>query len=400
VAQAHLERTLSLPLITLYGVGTVLGAGIYVLIGEVAGTAGIYAPYSFLIAAIIAIFTAFSYAELSSRYPKSAGEAVYVDEAFHLNWLTAFVGWMVVLTGIVSSATMATGFVGYLQLFIPLADWSAIVLLMTGLCLIAVWGIKQSTLAITLITLIEIGGLILVLYIAGDSLHDMSLHWSELMPPKDSGIWSGIMLGSFLAFYAFIGFEDMVNVAEEVQNPRRNLPIAILLAISIATVLYILVALVAVTALPIEELAGSKAPLAAIIESKGYSPTLIGLISLFAVINGALVQIIMASRVIYGMGKLGGAPQFLATVNSITHTPVRATLLVSTLILLLALLFPLGTLAKTTSFIILSIFAAVNLSLIIVKSRKSFIEGAASYPILMPIIGLLLCVSILLFEII
>lgn len=398
MAQTQLKRTLSLPLITFYGLGTVLGAGIYVLIGKVAGAAGVYAPYSFLMAALIAIFTAFSYAELTSRYPKSAGEAVYVEEAFQLKWLSALVGWMVVLTGMVSSAVMATGFVGYLQLFIAIPEGLAIFLLMLGLCLLAVWGIKQSALAITLITLVEIGGLMMVLIIAGPGLSVTAFQDQSLIPPKDSGIWTGIILGGFLAFYAFVGFEDMVNVAEEVKKPRRNLPIAILLAISIATFMYILVALVAVMALPIEELANSKAPLAAIIESKGYSPILIGLISLFSVINGALVQVIMASRVIYGMGKLGGAPKVLAKVHPNLQTPVQATVCVSLIILLLALLFPLVTLAKMTSFIILSVFALVNLSLLRVKRTRPLVEGAVSYPIIIPVIGFLLCSGILLFE--
>lgn len=147
-----------------------------------------------------------------------------------------------------------------------------------------------------------------------------------------------------------------------------------------------------------DELAGSKAPLAAILESRGYSPALIGLISLFAVMNGALVQIIMASRVIYGLGKLGNAPQAIATVSATTHTPVRATLLVSALILLLALLLPLETLAIITSVIMLGIYTLVNLSLIVVKRRQSAVKGATSCPIIVPIIGLLLCVGILLFE--
>ena len=239
-ADIELKRSLSLPLITFYGLGTIIGAGIYVLIGEVAGRAGMYAPFAFLLAAVVAAFSAFAYAELSARYPLSAGEAIYVKEAFHRRWLTIATGWSVVLIGTVSAAALANGFIGYLRLFVRLPNWLAISLLVVGLGLLAAWGISQSVWVATIITLVELGGLLIVLFVARDGLAVLPQRWGELIPPPTADVWTGIALGGFLAFYAFIGFEDMVNVAEEVKNPRRNLPLAIILALCVSTLLYML----------------------------------------------------------------------------------------------------------------------------------------------------------------
>jgi amino acid transporter len=396
-----LKRSLSLPLITFYGLGTILGTGIYVLIGKIVGIAGIYAPFAFLLAAVVAFFTAFSYAELSSRYPSSAGAALYVEKAFSKRWLSTALGWSVVLTGIVSAGTMVNGFVGYLTIFIKSPLWLSITVLVIGLGLLAAWGINESVGTAAVITLVEVFGLILVLFMAGDSLSELPQRWQELVPPLSGSVWLNVTLGAFLAFYAFIGFEDMVNVAEEVKNPSRNLPLSILLALSIATLLYMLVALVSVLALPLDLLAQSDAPLASIIEHKGvHSPIIISLISLVAVVNGALVQIIMASRVVYGMSRQDMAPSMFNEVNNRTQTPIRATMLITLLILVLALWLPLVTLAKATSFIILVVFALVNLSLCYLKlGREPHPDGAVNYPLWIPILGFLLCLGLLILQV-
>lgn len=394
-----LKRSLSLPLITFFGLGDIIGAGIYVLIGKVAGYAGMYAPVSFFMAAVIALFTGFSYAELSSRYPRSSGEAFFTQEAMNRRLFSSAVGWAVVLTGVVSAATIANGFVGYLHLFVSIPDWLAIMMLVLVLGSLAAWGIIESVIAAALITLVELGGLLLVLWVAGGSLAELPERLPELVPPVSGTVWIGIATGSVLAFFAFIGFEDMVNVAEEVKNPSRNMPIAILLAIGISTVLYLLISLVAVLSLPLEELAGSRAPLAAIVQkSGGYQPTLIGLISIFAIVNGALIQIIMASRVIYGMVEQGGAPAIFAVINPKTRTPLRSTALVTVIVLTLALWLPLETLARTTSFVILIIFTIVNLSLFIIKRRIPRQAGAACYPVWVPVVGVVLCGSLVIFQ--
>ncbi len=395
-----LNRSLSLPLITFYGLGTIIGAGIYVLIGVVASKAGMFSPLAFLLAAFIAGFTAFSYAELSSRLPRSAGEAVYIQEAFGKRWLSSTIGWSVVAIGLVSSATIANGFIGYLGIFIQTPDWLAITCLVLSLGLIAAVGISQSVWMATIITLIEIGGLIYVLVVAGDNFSQLPARLPELIPSFEASTWNGIFIGAFLAFYAFIGFEDMVNVAEEVKDAPRTLPTAIIIALVVSTILYLAIALVAVLALPINDLASSNAPLALIVENSkeasGNKSTLfISAISLIAVINGALIQIIMASRVLYGMGNTGLAPRTLAKIHPRTQTPLISTGLTTFAVLVLALWLPLVTLAQITSFITLTIFAVVNLSLIRLKLRTPHVPETVHYPLWVPIIGALLSIIFL-----
>jgi len=398
-----LKRSLSLPLITFYGLGTIIGAGIYVLIGVVASKAGMFSPLAFLLAAFIAGFTAFSYAELTSRLPRSAGEAVYFQEAFGKRWLSSTIGWAVVAIGLVSAATIANGFVGYLEFFVQTPGWIAITCLVISLGLIAAIGISQSVWMATVITLIELGGLIFVLAVAGNNFDQLPERLPELIPSLDASTWNGIFIGAFLAFYAFIGFEDMVNVAEEVKNAPRTLPKAIIIALVISTILYLAIALVAVLAVPIDDLASSTAPLALIVENNvetgSYNSTLlISAISLIAVVNGALIQIIMASRVMYGMGNTGLAPRSLAKIHPRTQTPLFATGLTVLAVLILALWLPLVTLAQITSFITLSIFAGVNLALIKLKFRTPIISGVMHYPLWVPIMGALLSIIFLILQ--
>ena len=391
-----LKRSLSLPLLTLYGIGAILGAGIYVLIGAVATEAGEHSPLSFLIAALVAGVTGFSYAELASKMPKSAGEAVYVDAAFAKPGLTQTVGLLVVFTGIVSSATMATGVVGYWQVF---TDWPSaliICLFISIITVVACWGIRESAWLITIITLTEVLGLFYVLYAGGNQLNgleNLRVGW-----PKngDLATLNGIALGGFIAFYAYIGFEDMVNVAEEVKQPERNLPISIVLALLISTLLYMAVAIIALAVVPIDQLAGHPAPLAHVVETSGYNSHWIAAISLVAIINGALVQIIMASRVLYGMSRMKQLPTWFGHINQRTSTPINATILCSLVVVLLALYFPLATLAKTTSFIILTIFCLVNIALMTLKARQhEAIDNTLRVPYAIPALGLILCVTML-----
>ncbi|NWG87300.1 MAG: amino acid permease [Hydrogenophilaceae bacterium] len=394
-----LKRSLSLAQITYYGLGTILGAGIYVLVGKVAGNAGIYAPVAFLVAGLIAAFTAFSYAELSARYPFCAGEAVYVQQGLGLRPLSILVGGLIVLTGVVSCATLVSGFVGYLHVFLPLPHWLAVTLLIFGLWALASWGIVESVRAAVVVTLIEVGGLLLIIAVSGRHLQELPQRLPELLPPFDLGVWHGILLGAFLAFYAFIGFEDMVNVAEEVKEPQRNLPRAILLALGLATLLYLLVALAAVLTLPVGELAGTRAPLAEMYRrATGQEPVLIGLISLFAVTNGALIQIVMGSRVLYGMSRQGWLPRPLGYVSPRTRTPLIATAAMALAVQGLALGVELVALAKATSFIILIVFALINLSLVRVKRRQPVVEGVRSYPLWVPAAGFLSCTALVAFQ--
>jgi amino acid transporter len=396
---AELKRSLSLTAIAFYGLGTILGAGIYVLVGKVAGYAGLYAPFAFLVAAVLAALTGLSYAELCARYPKSAGVALYTQHGFGRRRLSMTVGFLIILTGLVSAATLANGFVGYLQVFVAAPDWLVITVLVLALGGLAAWGIEESAFAAVAITLIELGGLLLILAVAGGSLGELPARWPELVPPFEAVAWQGILLGAFLAFYAFIGFEDMVNVAEEVRDPIRNLPRAILWALAAATLLYMLVALTAVLALPQAELAATRVPLALIYErATGSAPTVISLISLFAVVNGALVQIVMGARVLFGMSREGWLHRALGRVHLRTRTPLLATALVTALVLVLALWLPLVTLAQATSYIILVVFAIVNLALVLIKRRAPRPRGIRVYPLWVPLAGFLATAGFVLYQ--
>ena len=394
-----LRRSLSLPLVCLYGLGNILGAGVYVLIGKVAGEAGYFAPLAFLLASVVAGITAFSFAELSSRYPVSAGEAIYVQEAFGIKQLSLVVGLLIVLTGVVSSATIAKGFVGYFAVFAELPASLTIVGLLIVLGLVAVWGILESVATAAIFTLAEIAGLILILYVAAPDLAQLAERRADIVSELDLHTWIGVSSGAFLAFYAYVGFEDMVNVAEEVKNPRRNMPIAILAALGIATVMYILVATSALLVLTPEALSQSEAPLADVYTAAtGLNPWLISLVSLFAVVNGALVQIIMASRVCYGLARKNWLPAFMARVNSKTKTPANATAVLTATIVVAALWLPIETLAAMTTALLLSIFTLVNVALVKLKWRGDPVENVFEVNILLPIVGALLCAAFLLIQ--
>ncbi len=383
-----LKRSLSLPLITLYGLGTTIGAGIYVLIGKVAGNAGLYAPLSFLLASLLAGLTVFSFAEFASRLPKSAGEAVFVHAAFPAKFLALAVGLGVMFSGLTSSAAISRGFVGYLHEFIVMPDWLAIVLLVCALGVVAAWGITESVTIAVVATVIEIGGLMIAIWSGYENFADLPARLPELLPPFEAAAWTGILAGSILAFYAFIGFEDMVNVAEEVKDVRRNLPRAIIITLVVTTAFYIVLALVAVLSLPLEELAGSEAPIALLIEKKasGLSKA-ISLIAIIAILNGALIQTVMAARVLYGLSNQGWLPRVFATVNAVTHTPLLATAIVAFCILIFALWLPLVQLAEITSFLMLLVFALVNLALWRVKRRDPAPPDAFLIPLWIPVAG-------------
>ncbi|MHA1564404.1 MAG: APC family permease, partial [Alphaproteobacteria bacterium] len=383
-----LKRTLSLPMITLYGLGTTIGGGIYVLVGTVAGRAGLYAPLSFVLAAILATFLALTFAELSSRFPKSAGEAVYVSEGLGLQSLATLVGILVVIAGTVSAAALSNGFSGYFRVFLAVPPWLAIVGIATVLGLLAAWGIGQAVALASIITVVEIGGLGLVIWAGADALATLPSRASELLPPFSTVAWGGILSGSFLAFYAFIGFEDMVNVAEEVKNVRRNLPRAIVLTLGITTIIYFLVTLVAVLALPPDQLAASSAPLALVVSSQtGGSGRLISVIGIFAVLNGALIQIIMASRVLYGMAVQGWIPVYFGRINRRTGTPLQATFWATVMVAILALGFNVEILAQATTLAVILVAILVNASLWRLKRRGPPPAGTFVVPMFVPIAG-------------
>jgi APA family basic amino acid/polyamine antiporter len=397
--QPKLKRSLGLPMITFYGLGTIVGGGFYALTGKVAGESGMLVPVAFLAAAGMALLSAFSFAELSARYPVSAGEAHYVGEAFGRKWLAAMVGWMVIATGVVSAATLANAFTAFLTQFVEMPEWLVICGMVFTLGLISAWGINESTILALVVTVVEIAGLLLVLAVAGGSLADVPDRWRELTPSASVDDWSGIFLGAYIAFYSFVGFEDMVNVAEEVKQPQRNLPIAILVSVIVTGLLYFSVTLVTVLSATQQELIESNSPLSLALGDWQFGGDVIAVIGMLAGLNGALVQVVMASRVAYGLAGRGQAPSLFARVNRVTRTPLEATAVVTALVLFLALWLPLESLAMATSTILLLVYAMVNMALWRIKGRiPNSPEDAPCYPRWLPLIAALVCAAFLMFQ--
>ena len=386
-------------MLTLYGLGTIIGAGIYVLVGEIAGYAGMFAPLAFLVAAVVATFTGFTYGELSARLPFSAGEAVYVKTAFNRRWLSSLTGWAVIITGVVSAAALVNGFTGYFLVFAELPEWWVVVTLTLVLGGIAAWGIEESAWFAAIITVLSMLGLIWVLSVAFSAIDVTELELAGFLPPMSMGAWNGIFVGGFLAFYAFIGFEDMVNVAEEVQHPERTVPRGIFVALVISTLLYVLVAFAAVATLPIETLQSSRAPLVDMMAVQGRAAEKgIAALSLMSVVNSALVQVIMASRVLYGMARHDLGPGHFGHVHPGTQTPVKATVAVVAVVLALALWLPVGTLAQLTSLVILLVFAVMHLALLRLKAADPKPARVNVIHPVWPAVGLLLTLGLLLFR--
>jgi len=400
MSDIELRRSINLPLLSFYGIGTILGAGIYVLIGQVAGYAGMNTPFSFLVASVLAGLSAFSYAELAARFPRSAGEAVYIQESFHRPSLSLMIGLMIVAVGTISSATLTHGLLGYLAHFVTLPDALVILLSVCLLGGIVIWGIGESVMIASLMTVFEMLGLVIIVWVARQGFTELPAQWPHLLPSMDSVAWSGILLGAFVAFYAFIGFEDMVNVAEEVKQPQKNLPRGIIIALVVTTGFYIVVALVSVLVVTPNILAQQTAPLVYIYQHMtGREPWLIALIGVSSIVNGVLIQMVMASRILYGMSRYRWLPNWLGVVHPRTRTPINATLVVMSLILGLALWLPLLSLAKLTSFISLSIFSLINLALLRIK-RRGERSPTINVPMWVPLCGFVFSLLFLAYQLV
>ncbi len=397
-----LKRSLSLPLLTLYGLGTTIGAGIYVLVGKVAGVAGVLAPISFLVAATLAGLTALSFSQLVVRFPRSAGEAVYVDQAFGRPALTMAVGLAVVLIGLVSSAAIVSGAVGYLQNIVAAPNWLIVLVTVTFLTTVAIWGITESVTLAAVATVLEIGGLVVIVWLGRDAFSVETVSTVTANPSGDVDFGMvGVLSGAILAFYAFIGFEDMVNVAEEVRSPEQIFPRAIAITLAVTLVVYTAVSWVAVSTMPVQELGASTAPLSDIfIRLTGWPTLAIDGLAVIAVLNGALVQIIMASRVLYGLGRQGSLPAMFASVSRRTRTPIFATSVCAAALLTLAFLFPLEFLARFTSMVTLMIFATVNLALLRLNMTSGDFRADFGTAFVLPSLGFVSCFAFVVFQLV
>ena len=383
-----LKRRIGPGLLTAYSVGVMVGAGIYVLVGAVAGNAGIWAPLAFLLAGLIAAPTALSYAEFSTRIPGAAGEAIYVGTGLNSQALALLVGLAVVAAGTVSAGAVLRGGVGYLASSWDVNTTWAVIGLGLALTGVAIIGALESLALVAVFTMIEMAGLLLVVW-AGFSAPVVA-EWTA--PPVP--VWSGFGLGAVLAFFAFIGFEDIVNMAEEVDKPSTTLPRSILYALAITTVIYALVTLAAVRAVPADTLSASKSPLVLVWQAgRGGSGNFLSAIAVFAALNGVLAQIVMASRVLFGLGKRSPSLALFHHANPRLGTPILATVLIGGVVIVAALTVQLVTLAEVTSSILLSVFVLVNLALIFQKRRAP--DAPFLVPMIVPVIGFILSLAAL-----
>lgn len=364
-----LNRTLTLPLLVFYGLGVTIGAGIFALIGEILMLAGDKAPIAFLLAGIIAGATGLSYAVLVRIFPRAGGEAVFVNRGLGEFW-GRLVGYGVVITGIVSSAVIALAFAGYVRELIAAPSWFLVIAVVTGLGAIAWYGVRHSVIFAAIITVLEIGTLIVIVFFGAPLLTDVGMIAESLTPPGSLIALGPILSGAVIAFFAFIGFEDIENMAEETVDPVYTAPRAILWTLGITILIYVLLAVIAVLAPDRDQITGSSAPLAVLFHSvSGLSGKPVASMAGIAMVNGILVQIVMAARVLYGMANEGLAPAWFGHVHPARKTPARATFAVAAIIMVLALAFPLVKLAELTSLVTLSVFALVNLSLFALAAK-------------------------------
>lgn len=386
-AAPGLKRSVGLALLSLYGVGVMVGAGIYVLIGEVAAQAGAWTPVAFLLAGAAAALTAASFAELAARIPEAGGEAAYTRAAFGSATLSAGVGLAVCAVGVLSAGAVLQGGVGYLRALAPLPSEALILAVGLGLIATAAIGVIASLAFAAALTVIELVGLVLVVSVA---------FWAappaELVEPAGSTRagppLAGLAGAVFLAFFAFIGFEDMVNLAEETRDPVRTVPLAIGVAFALVTAIYVLVSVAALRMASPAALAESARPLALVYErATGGSAGFISAVGAAAALNGVLAQIVMAARVLFGLGRRTRALAWFGAAHPRFRTPARATLVVGGAVIGLALTLPLGALAAATSAVLLSVFVLMNGALIVLKLRGPSPAGAPDWPLWLPGLG-------------
>ena len=395
---SRLKRTLTLPYVVLYGLGVTVGAGIYVLVGEVIARSGQYAPLSFLIAGLVMVLPAACFAELTGRLPFAAAEAHFVGTGFNSSRMFLLVGLAVAAVGVVSSAAIAHGAVGYIGELVELPATVLLVLVLITTGCIAALGIRNSIAFAGLLTVIEVGGLAAIVASAVWNGNDLAGQAIDAIPKTlTPGLWQGIAASSLLAFFAFIGFEDIDSLAEETANPQHTLSRAIFITLILTMVIYIGVILAALAAVPASEIAASRAPLALVFrETTGLSPLSITLIAIVATVNGIIVQIIMAARVIYGLANRRALPGALALVNETTGTPLVATALATAIVIALALAFPIDRLAEWTSVITLGVFVLVCAALIRIKaSGMPAPENTFIVPVWIPYAGIAACSGLL-----
>lgn len=398
MADQTLRRRLGLVHVVLYGLGVTIGAGIYALVGGTIALAGVYAPMAFVLAALVMIFPAACFAELTGRYPVAAAEAHFVREGFGARWLFVLVGLAVALIGVVAAAAIAHGAVGYIARVVPLPEPLLLAAVICGSALVASLGVQSSVGIAGALTLVEIGGLLLI---AGSGVwagRDLVGQAGMAVPLTLSApVWSGIMAASLLAFFAFIGFENIDSISEETRTPQKTVARGIFLTLAITTVLYLAVVVTVLASADLTEIAAHPAPLTlTLTRNTGLPEGVLVAIASVATLNGVIVQILMAGRVIFGMARDGELPAGLAQLSPRTSTPVAATLLCAGVALVLALAFPIIRLAEMTSGITLAVFTLVCIALARIRARgEAAPEGTFLVYPWVPLTGALACLGLL-----
>jgi APA family basic amino acid/polyamine antiporter len=386
----------------MYGSGVILGAGIYVLVGKAAGAAGNTVWISFAIGAVLVTFTGLSYAELSAMYPRSAAEFVYVKNAFKSDFLAFMVGWLIVFMSVVSSSAISIGFGGYFAgLFGGTIRLPAVMLIIT-LSLVNFYGIRESSWMNIVFTLIEAGGLLFIIFAGFTFAQARPVNYLE----SPFGIY-GILTAVPLVFFAYIGFDNIVNIAEETKNPSKVLPRAVLISILITAILYLFVALATVRIMDWTQLAASAAPLAdvAVVGFGTNAAILLSAIALFATANTVLIALITGSRITYGIAQQGSLPSILSSIHSRTKTPAAAILVIMTSSIAFTFAGDLVTIANITVLAVVIIFAFVNASLLILRYKAPNVERPFRVPMnigrfpVLPFLGLVTSIAgAILFE--
>src|SRR3989338_534755 len=358
-----LRRELGIFQVTIAGVGIILGAGIYALLGIAAGTSGNATWLAFLISALIALFTGLSYAELSSIFKGDSGEYDYIKYALS-KWYAFLIGLSMIAAWFISAAAVALGFAGYFTQLVSMPLIVAALLLVILITLINFVGIKETSWFNTVSTFIEFGGLVIIIFLGLKNFG--SVNYFD-MPQGITGVFSS----AALVFFAYMGFESIVKLGEETKDPAKVIPRSLLYSVVITAVLYVLVALAAVSIIGWEELNASSAPLAtvaaAVLGSKAF--ILLGIIALFSTSNTVLITMVATSRLAYGMAKEKSLPKFLSLVHERTRTPWAAILIIMLLTFLFTVIGDIEIVANLTNLFLFITFASVNLSMIVLRYK-------------------------------
>ncbi len=393
-----LRRVIGPNLLALFVLGDILGAGIYARVGGVAGEVGGAIWVSFLVAFLVAALTAASYAELVTKYPQAAGAALYVNKAFRRPFVTFMVAFAVMCSGLTSAATLSRAFGGdYLGEFVSVPTTIAALVFLVVISFINFRGISESIKVNMALTLVEVTGLVLIIVIGiaalgtGDAEPSRALEFEE-------GTFVGFAIfgGAALAFYALIGFEDSVNVAEEARDPSRMYPLALFGGIILAGIIYFLVTFTASMVVPTQQLADSDGPLLEVVREGplGISTKVFSAIALLAVANGALINLIMASRLTYGMANERILPRAFGWVHAGRRTPWFAIIFTAALCAILIAIGTLSVLAQATVMLLLCVFTLVNISVLVLR-RESVEHRHFVAPSVFPIAGAVVSVAML-----